>query len=138
MADYQYLPDMNDPVSKLRMAMNSMDGLEPYRFLADFFFLANTYPSLLVDTLRSYTIPHEPKGGESRSTSPIVVDETLTNLDPQLLSISQDQKQVGSSSKLRAFPPPLFSRQAIPQGYKSLNLSPFNILILTFFCFAAL
>jgi len=26
MADFQYLPDMNDPVSKLRLAMNQMDG----------------------------------------------------------------------------------------------------------------
>jgi hypothetical protein len=42
------------------------------------------------------------------------------NLDPQLLSTSQDQTKVASSSKLRVFPPPLFSRQAIPQGYKLL------------------
>jgi general transcription factor 3C polypeptide 5 (transcription factor C subunit 1) len=26
MADYQYQPDMNDPVSKLRLAMDNMDG----------------------------------------------------------------------------------------------------------------
>jgi hypothetical protein len=26
MADYQFLPDMNDPVAKLRLAMDRMDG----------------------------------------------------------------------------------------------------------------
>jgi general transcription factor 3C polypeptide 5 (transcription factor C subunit 1) len=26
MADYQYQPDMNDPVAKLRVAMDNMDG----------------------------------------------------------------------------------------------------------------
>lgn len=26
MADYQFQPDMNDPVAKLRMAMSNMDG----------------------------------------------------------------------------------------------------------------
>ena len=26
MADYQYLPDMNDPLAKLRLAMDNMDG----------------------------------------------------------------------------------------------------------------
>jgi hypothetical protein len=27
MVDYQYLPDMNDPVAKLRLAMDRMDGM---------------------------------------------------------------------------------------------------------------
>jgi hypothetical protein len=27
MADYQYQPDMNDPVTKLRAAMDNMDGM---------------------------------------------------------------------------------------------------------------
>jgi general transcription factor 3C polypeptide 5 (transcription factor C subunit 1) len=27
MADYQYQPDMNDPVAKLRVAMDAMDGV---------------------------------------------------------------------------------------------------------------
>ena len=26
MADYQYMPDMNDPVAQLRLAMDRMDG----------------------------------------------------------------------------------------------------------------
>lgn len=41
------------------------------------------------------------------------------NLDPQLLDISDtpDNHQAVHSG-LRLFPPPLFSRQAVPQGYK--------------------
>lgn len=27
MADYQYQPDINDPVAKLRTAMDNMDGM---------------------------------------------------------------------------------------------------------------
>lgn len=26
MVDYQYQPDMNDPISKLRLSMDNMDG----------------------------------------------------------------------------------------------------------------
>lgn len=49
------------------------------------------------------------------------------NLDPQLLDISEmaegQQKNnynspASTQSGLRLFPPPLFSRQTIPQGYK--------------------
>ena len=46
------------------------------------------------------------------------------NLDPQLLDISDtpDNHQAAHSG-LRLFPPPLFSRQAVPQGYKSVYIS---------------
>lgn len=30
MADFQYFPDMEDPVAKLRMAMNKMDGMTAF------------------------------------------------------------------------------------------------------------
>jgi hypothetical protein len=33
MADFQYFPDMDDPVAKLRMAMNEMDGMMAFSSL---------------------------------------------------------------------------------------------------------
>jgi hypothetical protein len=30
MADFQYFPDMDDPIAKLRMAMNKMDGMTAF------------------------------------------------------------------------------------------------------------
>ncbi|KAF9057282.1 RNA polymerase III transcription factor IIIC subunit-domain-containing protein [Panaeolus papilionaceus] len=73
MADFQYLPDPEDPISQLRLAMDRMD----------------------VNYLASYTIPKQ--------------DSDVTNLDPQL--------ETDASKALRLFPPPIFSRQTIPQGY---------------------
>jgi len=44
------------------------------------------------------------------------------NLDPQLAALSAAQtRDVATTvmkSNLRLFPPPIFSRQTIPQGYK--------------------
>ncbi|KAF8901692.1 RNA polymerase III transcription factor IIIC subunit-domain-containing protein [Gymnopilus junonius] len=97
MIDYQYFPNPDDSISKLRMAMNNMD----------------------VDSLSSYTIPAESsKASQSPRTSP--ENDIDMNLDPQLLSASQLAKARASihpESALRLFPPPLFSRQTIPQGY---------------------
>jgi len=62
------------------------------------------------------------------------LDETAMNLDPTLLAISQNGNKLANSSNaagLRAFPPPLFSRQAIPQGYKFVPSKSFFCLVLT-------
>ena len=71
-----------------------------------------------MDGLRSYTIPTEPF---NPSTSQ--ADAVDTDLDPEL-HMSLDRLE-GSSyvRSLRAFPPPLFSRQGIPQGYKCVVLT---------------
>ncbi|KAF9468929.1 RNA polymerase III transcription factor IIIC subunit-domain-containing protein [Collybia nuda] len=104
MVDYQYQPDMNDPVSKLRVAMDNMD----------------------VDVLRSYTIPEEKAEYMAPSTTqiPNTSVEVDVNLDPLLADPPTTQSLSGSikpgtkmKSNLRLFPPPLFSRQTIPQGY---------------------
>ncbi|KAH0587367.1 hypothetical protein H2248_006166 [Termitomyces sp. 'cryptogamus'] len=102
MVDYQYQPDMNDPVSKLRIAMDNMD----------------------VDALQSYVIPEEKADYtiSVQSTSGTAMDTDI-NLDPELTGISVSRHQPESRtipvmrSNLRLFPPPLFSRQTIPQGY---------------------
>jgi general transcription factor 3C polypeptide 5 (transcription factor C subunit 1) len=49
------------------------------------------------------------------------------NLDPQLLGVPEQCDIPGNQadhSGLRLFPPPLFSRQAIPQGYKYIYFFP--------------
>ena len=94
MADYHYQPDMNDPVAKLRSAMNNMD----------------------VDAIRRYTIPSE----REDYSFPI----TDLNLDSQHLT-----GEIKSRSNLRLFPPPVFSRQGIPQNYQCVNCFPFSLPI---------
>ncbi|KAF8559015.1 hypothetical protein OG21DRAFT_1493418 [Imleria badia] len=87
MADYQFQPDMSDPIAQLRLAMDRMD----------------------VDAIQQYTIPEEKE--DYVISSPAGADP---NIDPGLVS------QGGPSatrSNLRPFPPPIFSRQGIPQNY---------------------
>ncbi|KAG6832979.1 hypothetical protein H0H92_004863 [Tricholoma furcatifolium] len=103
MVDYQYQPDMNDPVSKLRVAMDEMD----------------------VTALQSYVIPEE-KGDYTvpvDQASSIHMDIDI-NLDPELTGIpprqdieTRETTAPAMKSNLRLFPPPLFSRQNIPQAY---------------------
>lgn len=86
-ADYQFQPDMSDPVAQLRIAMDRMN----------------------VDAIRRYTIPDEK---EAYSLSP--GGSIHPGLDPQL---TEEIDQTLSRSNLRLFPPSLFSRQGIPQNY---------------------
>ncbi|KAI6164704.1 RNA polymerase III transcription factor IIIC subunit-domain-containing protein [Pisolithus thermaeus] len=84
MADYQFQPDMSDPVAQLRVAMNRMD----------------------VDAVRRYTI-----SDEKEDYSLPLGESNRVEIDPQLTD------QTLCRSNLRLFPPPLFSRQGIPQNY---------------------
>ncbi|KAI6047342.1 RNA polymerase III transcription factor IIIC subunit-domain-containing protein [Pisolithus marmoratus] len=84
MADYQFQPDMSDPIAQLRIAMDRMD----------------------VDAVMRYTIPDEKEDYSLSLGGSIRAD-----LDPQLTD------QTLSRSNLRLFPPPLFSRQGVPQNY---------------------
>ncbi|KAH6915161.1 RNA polymerase III transcription factor IIIC subunit-domain-containing protein [Coprinopsis sp. MPI-PUGE-AT-0042] len=92
MADFQYTPDMNDPISKLRLAMDNMD----------------------VEAISKYRVARE-----SDTSLLLPSEDVQMALDPSL----QAEGQAGSSTEqapeenLRLFPPPLFSRQAISQGY---------------------
>ncbi|KAF8897346.1 RNA polymerase III transcription factor IIIC subunit-domain-containing protein [Infundibulicybe gibba] len=114
MVDYQYQPDMEDPISKLRISMEDMD----------------------VDALCKYTIPKET--GEymvPASTQAPTQPEVDINLDPQLAAISQPAQAQGSEtpllrSNLRLFPPPLFSRQTIPLAY-NFKSNPASIVSTT-------
>ena len=74
-----------------------------------------------MEALCSYTIPKENKVHKPPST--ISNNPADMNLDPQLLDISDTPDNHQAHSSLRLFPPPLFSRQAVPQGYKSVYIS---------------
>ncbi|KAK0468020.1 RNA polymerase III transcription factor IIIC subunit-domain-containing protein [Desarmillaria tabescens] len=109
LADYQYQPDVEDPMSKLRMSMSSMDveAIRAYRF-----------PEEKAD----YMVPANPSPPSSQTLLPPTSTsdpDFEMNLDPQLLD---DPKPAPASdsdmrSNLRLFPPPIFSRQTIPQVY---------------------
>jgi len=87
----------------------------------------------LVDGLRSYTIPTEPFNIQV-PPSTHAVD---TNLDPEL-DMSLDRLEGPSYVRgLRAFPPPLFSRQGIPQGYKCVMAFNAKFTLKSFLSFRA-
>lgn len=95
MVDFQYEPDKNDPISKLRTSMINMD----------------------VDNICAYKVPVE--------RVDYVVDGVpdvfpYRSVDPSLLDTSETRtplQTVSQRSNLRLVPPPLFSRQTIPQAY---------------------
>ncbi|KAN0126608.1 RNA polymerase III transcription factor (TF)IIIC subunit domain containing protein [Russula decolorans] len=91
MADFQYQPAQDDPLSKLRTAMASLDveGIRAYR---------------LSQEMEDYTID-----------DPSAMD---VDTDPQLVGRTQPEAQHSTQrSNLRLFPPPIFSRQGISQNY---------------------
>ncbi|KAI0721934.1 RNA polymerase III transcription factor IIIC subunit-domain-containing protein [Cerioporus squamosus] len=91
MADFQYQPDMSDPVAQLRSSMDTMD----------------------VDGILRYHIPPEKEDYTVSEADPAAMD-----IDPQLLGDGEvPAGGVRTRSNLRLFPPPLFSRQGIPQNY---------------------
>ncbi|KAG7445824.1 uncharacterized protein BT62DRAFT_135878 [Guyanagaster necrorhizus] len=107
LADYQYQPDVEDPMGKLRMSMSAMDveAIRAYRFpeeKADYMVPANS----------SSSPPLPPPFSTSDS-------DFEMNLDPQLMDVSKPPPVSDSAmrSNLRLFPPPIFSRQTIPQVY---------------------
>ena len=108
MADFQYQPEMSDPVAQLRSAMDTMDGTHDD--------LAHgrirTQAHFLVDGVLQYHIPPEIEDYT-------IPDPAAMDIEPQLLSEGEvPAATVRTRSNLRLFPPPLFSRQGIPQNYK--------------------
>ncbi|KAF9821024.1 hypothetical protein IEO21_01001 [Rhodonia placenta] len=90
MVDYQYQPDMDDPIAKLRTAMDTMD----------------------VEGIMSFRIPPE------QEDYVVPEDPSAMDIDPQLTGTDNNhQFGLKLKSNLRLFPPPLFSRQNIPQNY---------------------
>ncbi|KAF8592376.1 hypothetical protein K439DRAFT_1655910 [Ramaria rubella] len=90
LADFQYQPNMSDPIAQLRMSMDKLDA----RAIKEFRF-----------------------GVEKEEYS--VSDVSIPTLDPVLLQEGQSStlRNPESFSNLRLMPPPVFSRQGIPQMY---------------------
>ncbi|KAI0951979.1 hypothetical protein AcV7_007922 [Taiwanofungus camphoratus] len=88
MVDYQFQPDMSDPVAKLRLAMDNMD----------------------VEGIVNYSISPE------KEDYIIPEDSSAMDIDPELTG-KEDASGPKMKSNLRLFPPPLFGRQGIPQNY---------------------
>jgi len=105
MADYQYQPDLEDPVSKLRLAMGNMDG-EPYVWA--YTLIINSH-GVAVEAIRSYTIPDE------KEDYVVPIGTSCSDADSCL---DEEPGEKVMRSNLRLFPPPLFSRQGISQIYK--------------------
>jgi hypothetical protein len=110
MADFQYQPAQDDPLSKLRTAMASLDG--QYFSLRSFLFIELSDVS--VEGIRAYRLPQETEDYTIDDPSAMDVD-----IDPQLVGRAQPEAQHSTQrSNLRLFPPPIFSRQGISQNYK--------------------
>jgi general transcription factor 3C polypeptide 5 (transcription factor C subunit 1) len=108
MVDYQYQIDLNDPVAKLRLAMDNMDGMSLLFILV--LSQLNSAHLRAVEAIQQYSIPEE-KEDYTLPANPV--------LDPQLVADSKEPQSISSTrSNLRLFPPPLFSRQGISQNYK--------------------
>lgn len=129
MVDYQYLPDMNDPVSQLRLAMDKMDGASPLCWCP----CNMPTPIRSVDAITAYRMPlernYEPIAGSGSGQEGFEM-----HLDPELAatSTSAAATPASGSSNLRLFPPPLFSRQTISQNYKYVIWTLLFFLLLTF------
>lgn len=120
MADFQFQPDAEDPITKLRMAMEHMDGMCSLLLNSIWYRLGH-----LVDALCSYRMPEEkydyitslPEEDVMAPPAEFPADpEFAMNLDPQLLPSQPKVK-----SNLRLFPPPIFSQQTISQNYKCVK-----------------
>lgn len=125
MADFQYQPAQDDPLSKLRMAMASLDG----QYLSLRSFLLIELSDITVEGIRAYRLPQETEDYTIDDPSAMDVD-----IDPQLVGRTQPEAQHSTQrSNLRLFPPPIFSRQGISQNYKYVAPSPPQYTDLCFF-----
>jgi general transcription factor 3C polypeptide 5 (transcription factor C subunit 1) len=121
MADFQYQPAQDDPLSKLRTAMASLDG--QYLSIRSFLFIELSDVS--VEGIRAYRLPQETEDYTIDDPSAMDVD-----IDPQLVGRAQPEAQHSTQrSNLRLFPPPIFSRQGISQNYKYVAPDLSNTLI---------
>jgi general transcription factor 3C polypeptide 5 (transcription factor C subunit 1) len=75
---------------------------------------------LKVEGIREYCFPQEREDYTADDSSAMDVD-----VDPQLVGRVHPEAQLSAQrSNLRLFPPPIFSRQGIPQNYKCVSLPP--------------
>ncbi|KAF5393822.1 hypothetical protein D9757_000196 [Collybiopsis confluens] len=104
MVDFQYQPEVQDPLSQLRTALDRMD----------------------VQAITAYRV--SPEKEDYRIPQPETVSQSATPDEPAVIAIAPELANQSSSStvdsheqkfrsNLRLFPPPIFSRQNIAQTY---------------------
>lgn len=121
MADFQFQPEADDSMTKLRMALEHMDGSQLLKSV-------DRCSRFVVESICKYTIPPE-KYDFTIPVEPQQQSRMDIDIDPALLpegSSSQTSDQPTVKSNLRLFPPPIFSRQHIPQLYKCVFLLYFE------------
>ncbi|KAJ3847681.1 RNA polymerase III transcription factor IIIC subunit-domain-containing protein [Lentinula lateritia] len=102
MVDFQFLPDSDDPISRLRSAMDRMD----------------------VQAITSYRTPPE------KEDYRIASESLFSNLVEEGIDPANNTKPSSGQafrSNLRLFPPPIFSRQGIAQSY-NFKTNPASIV----------
>ena len=121
MADFQYQPAQDDPLARLRGAMATMDGQCLFLLLCcNSFLVSERSDDNTVEGIRGYRFPQETEDYTTEDPSAMDVD-----IDPQLAGRSHPEAQHSTQrSNLRLFPPPIFSRQGIPQNYKYVRAPP--------------
>ncbi|KAI9467269.1 RNA polymerase III transcription factor IIIC subunit-domain-containing protein [Lactarius psammicola] len=93
-------PPQDDPLSQLRRAMTALD----------------------VEGIREYRFPQEREDYAIDDPSAMDID-----IDPQLVGRVHPEAQLSTQrSNLRLFPPPIFSRQGIPQNY-NFKANPMSV-----------
>lgn len=116
MIDFQYQPSVDDRNSQLRHAMDTMDGGS--QILA-FSFLH--YIDGIVEALRAYEIQEEDFRPLQRPTIDANIDSALLPAATSEQPPFSAPDAIETQNSLRLFPPPIFSRQTVPQGYKSVT-----------------
>ncbi|KAJ8523431.1 hypothetical protein ONZ45_g22 [Pleurotus djamor] len=107
MADYQFQPNTDDRLTVLRNAMNNLDvqGIRDFRF----------QPEKEDYTLDAPLPPH-PARVDDPTLDPRLQNPP-TQAEPPPSSQPSGSSQPLPTSNLRMFPPPVFSRQAVPLNY---------------------
>jgi general transcription factor 3C polypeptide 5 (transcription factor C subunit 1) len=79
---------------------------------------------LIVEGILEYNIPEEKEDYTIAGDE----EEVDIDIDPQLMGPADSSSSKNIESNLRLPPPPLFSRQGVPQLYKYVTLSLFKVL----------
>jgi len=111
MADFQYQPDMSESIPRLRTAMDNFNGAT--------FFSVKHYPLLDLspaEAIVKFKFEPEKEDYSIPEVTSMPIDLSLANDEATLAESS------GSLSNLNLIPPPVFSRQGLPQLYKYVIL----------------
>ncbi|KAF8316858.1 hypothetical protein DL93DRAFT_2077675 [Clavulina sp. PMI_390] len=109
MADFQYAPPLNDRVSNIRAMMDRMDA----RAMQNFTFEPEQEDYYLDPDLGGVEPPND--GAEMDVDEPPNTDAIKNT--PKQKQPDKEEDRTGPRSNLRLFPPPVFSRQALPHPY---------------------